>query len=330
MGCEPMGDDVGNGLSPDRIRPEDSFVIQVVGSRSTLEASRFELEGFAQDHHSPMGDPSKLVFRSRLPWSELINRSFDLKLIAADQVLDTLQVTPHACKRVLSEKRFADHVASGRALSEVYQVHVTRNFEFVEDTDYDHPLQYRCETYDDQDRKMVMHILDTHQEQRCDLPDRAGSEFKVTGTWKGQSVEWRPTLCTASLEEVQAGEALRLSLAGPFPQGWLQVELEHQFFGPRQAAPFAVDIKSEQATGPVTSASFFVERADAEFGNDESLRDQFIERSTGRWSIQSADYSKKAGRSTGELSLEAFDEDGNQLKIVGSYDMPLLRRLDDK
>jgi hypothetical protein len=292
----------------DGSRSSDTFIVEVKGSRQTLES--FELRAPGLDV-SPLTYDSGFVrtLSTDEPWSRLRSRTFELMAFEHGEQISTVRVSPFLCPEIQGFDRSVD---DGWKVVETQQAFLLDTGVIELDTDFDHPLHYACEQSqpDGSDGDGLGTIV--HEEPICSDEDRKGTELRLTGTLANAHVDSVMQTCWAALSDVGAGR-ISLTLNTMTDAGTVTIGLsrclatEEEPF-PMELTPVDADEACPTTTSTILRASSAEERLST----------------SGRWLIASADYSK-GGHVVGEIEVTATARDGSEVRIAGPYDLPFIR-----
>jgi hypothetical protein len=290
-------------------RELDTFVIEVHGTRATLERFQVSAPGMEIVPGLVFTDGFlSRVLRSRRPWPELVDQAFELSATDQGSSLSSVRLKPYLCAAGGQLER----LSAGWRARETHQVFLTATGRLEVDMDFDHPLHYSCEWWTEDGREGEGMSTLTHAVPLCTDETRKGTLVRVTGKVGGVLVDAGLETCEAVLTDKQQGEIF-LTLRAPTEAGAIVLSASHCLTGPDEAFPAELSVIQDQRcpTGAAVSVA-------AKDGAPRSL--QLV---SGRWLIRAANFSK-AGRITGELDVSAGTPP-DSLRIAGPVDLPLLR-----
>lgn len=283
------------------VRPE-TFTVAVRGSeqaRATYAVSAIGLES--------NGNPTLLVSRAR--WSELVDFTFDLRTYRRGELVAQGVVRPWICAR---SSEFRRQLLEGWLVHEYQEVYLNDNGALEFETDFDHGLRFWCERMPKDVGNMVVgEDTIANAPPLCADPDRAATDVTVAGDLWGESLDTTPEECLFSVWGAAEGPLQLLFTIRSTP---LQVSLvlESDCLQGDEAFPLTL---STAAGGC---------RFKAEAGGFTHARGKLgLANGSGTWVIGDSEFGKKS-RASGALDV-TFTKDDQNLRVVGSYSLPVLR-----
>jgi len=219
--------------------------------------------------------------------------------------ISTVSVTPYLCAGFPD---FIERLASGQRAKETHQVFINHSGELELNTDFEHPLAYRCEWFRSGNRvEGVTSVLAAPSLCEGDM----NSTLLMSGHIWNQTINAAPEVCWAQLTAADKGHAV-LTLTAPLGSATIAINLDHCLDG--DIFPVNLSQSTERPCQLTVTAMVDDSR------NGTASRLTFAK---GSWNIRSLDPSK-GGREAGSLSLYVSAGD-NVLSVTGDYDLPITR-----